>query len=73
MTIPFALPFGRRRVLLSIEWLPAAPNHEARPVFDDPAAYEATDRELARLNGRATAAEERLRWEIQMLLYGFRR
>jgi hypothetical protein len=73
MTIPFTIPFGRRRFLLSIEWLPAGPDDSARTAVDDPAAYGATDAELARLNSRAAVAEERLHAEALASLYGLRR
>ena len=74
MTIPFPLPFGRRRLVMSFAILPAipAPQVHQRPdrAPEVPAAFEATDAELARLNARAAAAEERTRWETQAILHG---
>ena len=76
MTIPFTLPFGRRRLVLSLDLLPvpsvpAVPARAGR-VVDPPAAYDATDAELARLNARAAMAEDRRRWEAQSVYYGLR-
>lgn len=71
MTIPFSLPFGRRLVL-SLDIVPTAPPPGARRVLDIPAALDATDGELARLNARSAAAEDRRRWEAQAVFLGFR-
>ena len=74
MTIPFTVPFGRRRLVMSFDLLPAAaaPPARARRAPDVPAAIEATDAELARLNARSVAARERTRWETQAVLIGLR-
>lgn len=79
MTIPFTLPFGRRRLVLSLDLLPAsAAMPHGRTVWtgrrapDVPGAFDATDAELARLNGRASAAQDRLRWEAQAVFCGLR-
>ena len=74
MTIPFTVPFGRRRLVMSFDILPVAPTAPVRSDRspDVPAAFDATDAELARLNARAAAAEERNRWETQAVLYGLR-
>lgn len=66
------IPFGRRRVVLTLDRLPAPPARPVPAILDVPASHGATDRELARLNRRAEAAEDRLRWETTALLYGFR-
>ena len=74
MTIPFAVPFERRRLVVSFSILPVvpAPQARARRAPDVPAAIDATDAELTRLNARSAAAQERNRWEIQAVLYGLR-
>jgi hypothetical protein len=71
MTIPFSIPFGHRRLVLSLDLLPAAPDRVRRKV-DVPAAYDATDAELARINARVAAAQDRVRWEAQAVYYGLR-
>ena len=67
------IPFGRRRVVLTLDRLPDVPDRPRPTVVDIPASQEATDRELARINGRAEAAAERLRWEAVVLLHGLPR
>jgi hypothetical protein len=64
------ITFGRRKVILSLDRLPDSPDRPRPTVVDVPASYEATDRELARINGRAAAVEERLRAEALAALYG---
>jgi hypothetical protein len=73
MTIPFSLPFGRRLVL-SLDIVPSAPGAplRARRGPKVPAALEATDAELARINARSSVAEDRRRWEAQAVFLGFR-
>jgi hypothetical protein len=77
MTIPFAVPFGRRRLVLSLDLVPASAVKSASPARarqnpDLPAALDASDAELARINGRAAAAADRLRWEAQSVFVGLR-
>lgn len=74
MTIPFTVPFGRRRLVMSFDIQPVVPATRVRPRRSPnvPAAFDATDAELARLNARAAAAEERNRWETQAVLHGLR-
>ena len=77
MTIPFAIPFGRRRLVLSLDLMPITKTPRTgsvrpRQIPDLPAAIAASDAELARLNSRAAAAEDRLRWETQAVFYGLR-
>jgi hypothetical protein len=77
MTIPFALPFGRRRLVFSVDLLPAPAAKPAAParsrrIPDPPGALDATDAELARINGRAAAAADRIRWEAQSVYHGLR-
>ncbi|HKG25660.1 MAG TPA: hypothetical protein VKB09_08425 [Thermomicrobiales bacterium] len=67
------ISFGRRRVILMLDWVLDAPDRQRPTVVELPASHEATDRELARINGRAAAAEERLRWEAVALLHGLPR
>jgi hypothetical protein len=70
MTIALGLPFGSRRLVLSLCLAPALGTHpRPRPVVDDPVAYGATDAELARLNARSTAVVERLHWEARAVLH----
>ncbi|HEY7034530.1 MAG TPA: hypothetical protein VH482_24550 [Thermomicrobiales bacterium] len=59
------IAFGRRRLILS---LVVVPSHAKS--FEVPLAENATDRELARLNGAMRAAEDRVRWEVNAILYG---
>ncbi len=58
------IAFGRRRLIVS---LIAAP---PRKVLHIPLAENASDDELARLNGLLAAGEDRRRWEADAVLYG---
>jgi hypothetical protein len=72
MTVPVSVPFARRRLVLSMNLVRVAPERQRpRRVVDIPAAYEAADSELARLNQR-TAAKDRARWEVMAILHGLR-
>ena len=57
------IPIGRRRLVLALT--PPRP-----PALTVPAAFDATDAELARLAGPDPATLERARWEAMSLLYG---
>ena len=57
------IPIGRRRLVVALT--PQRP-----PALDVPAALDATDAELVRLAGPASAALERARWEAMSLMYG---
>jgi len=59
------IPFGRRRLLISLVTAPA--RSRAMRV---PAAEAATDAELARLSGYHAALADRARWEADVALYG---
>jgi hypothetical protein len=58
------IAIGRRRLILS---LIVAPSNKA---IDIPVAQNATDAELAHLNGYLRAQEDRRRWEASAILYG---
>lgn len=60
------IPFGRHRLILA---LVAAP----REATDIPAAVEATDAELARLNRHDPLLHTRQAWETEAMLLGLRR
>ena len=70
MTIPFSVPFARRRLVLSLNLVRATPHRPPRFV-EIPAADGATDAELARINKRS-AVQERIRWEKLAILHDFR-
>jgi hypothetical protein len=59
------IAFGRRRLILSLVTAP-----ERSKTINVPAAQNATDQELARLNSMISAAEDRRRWEATAILYG---
>ena len=59
------ITFGRLRLMMSFVVVPS--DTEA---FDLPMAENATDKELAHLNGAMRAAEDRLRWEQSAILHG---
>jgi hypothetical protein len=59
------IAFGRRRLILSLIVAPACPK-----TFDIPAAQDATDKELARINSQSIAAQNRLQWESNAILLG---
>jgi hypothetical protein len=50
---------------LSLIVAPACPKS-----FDIPAAQDATDKELARINSQSIAAQNRLQWESNAILLG---
>ena len=62
------IPFGRRRLVVSLVAPPTA-----SPALDVPDALGATDAELAHLNREYHAAAERGRWEAMTLMYGGQR
>ena len=59
------ITFGRLRLIMSFAVEPP----DAKP-FEPPVAENATDKELAHLNGIMRAAEDRLRWERHAILHG---
>jgi len=81
MTIPMTIPFGRRRLVFSLslsiarppvtrsQAAAAAKRGEASQFA---AAFDATDIELAKLNGLAAAEADRPRWQAQAIFHGFR-
>lgn len=73
MTIPLSIPFGGRRLVFSLD-LFVAPAQTSKPLATAPtrfpAAVDATDRDLARLNRRAEAEADRRRWQAQAIFHG---
>ena len=60
------IPFGRRRLVLSLE---SAPAHRA---LQFPALDGASDAELAHAPGLADRTLDRVRWETMLIMHGFR-
>ncbi len=69
MTIPMSIPFGDRRLVLSMN-LFVAPARKAQARY--PEAVAASDDDLAKLNRRAEADADRRRWQAQAIFHGVR-
>ena len=62
------IPFGRRRLVFTLAVVPSPP--VPRRQLDVPAAFDASDAELARLAAPHEEAVDRLRWDAMATLYG---